>query len=396
LQSIVPSIPQVGLVLQWSVDMMEHAHIEVIKDPASRMNNKDYGLQICHHLDHVEKCWMFDTAICLCRATEVGFSSSAIECDEDRSDGEVGYAVDDADEAGAAILNDLWALKQSPSDFFDIAAKHVASKALSSSLLHTFMHGATTFHLNFCPSLCRLSVDSAVEKFAIPDLHSTLGDYLALHSCHGQRIQSFGRTRQLAQDMLLPFKYLQIWYKVCIQQRDYHDRTSTTSTYTIHAEPPNCHWKYGCCDAAILQVDEGHDWPDSGLMGHAVVEVHLIMCPHPPWGTNVVWANCFLVYVWWLNIINMELVTHLPVLKWAVCTSGSYFGNVFPLDQISSFAHIVPQFGKTADKRLIYMNACHAVSRRVDQWQKHQKKTQHKDNCRVGGFPTRALARGIC
>ncbi|KAI6011849.1 hypothetical protein BKA83DRAFT_4501481 [Pisolithus microcarpus] len=160
--------------------------------------------------------------------------------------------------------------------------------------------------------------------------------------------------------MPLPFKYLQIWYKVHIQQRDYHDRTSTASTYTIHAKPPNGHWKYGRYDAAILQVDEGHDWPDSGLTGHAVVEVCLIMRPCPPRGTNVAWANRFLVYVRWLDIINVELATHLPMLKQAVRASGSYFGDIFPLDQISSFAHVVPRFGETADKRLTYMNACHA------------------------------------
>ncbi|KAI6009068.1 hypothetical protein BKA83DRAFT_4505299 [Pisolithus microcarpus] len=360
LQSVVPSIPQVGSVLQWSADTTEHAHIEVVKDPASRTNNKDCSSQICRHLDRVEKCWMFDTAIHLRRATVAGFSSSAIERDEDRSDGEVGYAADDADEAGEAILNNLWAPKQSPSDFFDIAAKHVVSTALSSSLLRTFTRGSTAFHLNLRPSLRRLSVDSAAEKFAIPDLRSALGDFLALHSCDGRRIQPFGRTRQSAQDTPLPFKYLQIWYKVHIQQRDYHDRTSTTSTYTIHAEPPNGHWKYGRYDAAILQVDEGHDWPDSGLTGHAVVEVRLIMHPRPPQGTNVAWANRFLVYVQRLDIINVELATHLPMLKRAVRASGSYFGNIFPLDQISSFAHIVPRFGETADKRLTYMNACHA------------------------------------
>ncbi|KAI6019041.1 hypothetical protein BKA83DRAFT_17080 [Pisolithus microcarpus] len=339
---------------------MEHTHIEVVKDPASRTNNKDYSSQICCHLDRVEKCRMFDTAVCLHGATVAGFSSSAIERDEDRSDGEVGYAADDADEAGEAVLNNLWAPKQSPSDFFDITAKHVASMALSSSPLHTFTRGSTAFHLNLHPSLCHLSVDSAAEKFAIPDLRSALGDFLALHSCHGRRIRPFGRTRQSAQDTLLPFKYLQIWYKVHIQQRDYHDRTSTALMYTIHAEPPNGHWKYGCYNAAILQVDEGHDWPDSGLTGHAVVEVRLIMRPHPPQGTNVAWANCFLVYVQRLDIINMELAMHLPMLKRAVCTSGSYFGDIFPLDQISSFAHIVPWFSETADKRLTYMNACHA------------------------------------
>ncbi|KIK21685.1 hypothetical protein PISMIDRAFT_12174 [Pisolithus microcarpus 441] len=171
LQSVVPSISQVGSVLQWSADTMEHAHIEVVKDPASRTNNKDYSSQICRHLDRVEKCRI-----------------SAIKHDGDQSDGEVDHAVDDVGEAEAAVLNDLWAPKQSPSDFFEIAAKLLASTTLSSSLLHTFVCGSTAFHLNFRPTFCRLSVDAAAEKFAIPDLRSALGDYLALYNRLGRRI----------------------------------------------------------------------------------------------------------------------------------------------------------------------------------------------------------------
>ncbi|KAI6017001.1 hypothetical protein BKA83DRAFT_4128674 [Pisolithus microcarpus] len=245
----------------------EHAHIEVVKDPASRTNNKDYSSQICRHLDRVEKCWMFDTAVRLRGTAEAGSSSSAVEHDGDQSDGEVDHAVDDVGEAEAAVLNDLWAPKQLPSDFFKIAAKLLASTTLSSSPLRTFVRGSTAFHLNFCPTFRRLSVDAAVEKFAIPDLRSALGDYLALYNRLGRRIRPFGGARQSAQDIPLPFEYLQIWYKVRIQQRVYHDRASTASAYTIHAQPPNGHWKYGRYDAAILQVDEGHDWPDSGLTG---------------------------------------------------------------------------------------------------------------------------------
>ncbi|KAI6034749.1 hypothetical protein BKA83DRAFT_4043508 [Pisolithus microcarpus] len=329
LQSVVPSISQVGSVLQWSADTTEHAHIEVVKDPASRTNNKDYSSQICRHLDRVEKCRMFDTAVRLRGTAEAGSSSSAVEHDGDQSDGEVDHAVDDL----------------------------LASTTLSSSPLRTFVRGSTAFHLNFRPTFRRLSVDAAAEKFAIPDLRSALGDYLALYNRLGRRIRPFGGARQSAQDIPLPFEYLQIWYKVRIQQRVYHDRASTASAYTIHAQPPNGHWKYGRYDAAILQVDEGHDWPDSGL---TVVEVRLIMRPRPPKGINVPWANRFLVYVRRFDVVNVEPSTHLHVLKRAVRASGSYFGDVFPLDQISSFAHVVPRFGETADKRLTYMNSFHA------------------------------------
>ena len=65
MQQVVPSITQVGSLLQWSADTMEHAHIEVIKDPASMMNNQDYDSQICCTLDHDKKHQLFKTAICM-------------------------------------------------------------------------------------------------------------------------------------------------------------------------------------------------------------------------------------------------------------------------------------------------------------------------------------------
>lgn len=55
-QGIVPSIERVGSLLQWSADTTEHAHIEVVKDPAATTNNHNYESQICRCLDHLEKC----------------------------------------------------------------------------------------------------------------------------------------------------------------------------------------------------------------------------------------------------------------------------------------------------------------------------------------------------
>ncbi|KAF8546496.1 hypothetical protein OG21DRAFT_1479667 [Imleria badia] len=55
MQHVVPSIMQIGSLLQWSADTMEHAHIEVVKDPASMTNNQDYDAQIYRTLDCDEK-----------------------------------------------------------------------------------------------------------------------------------------------------------------------------------------------------------------------------------------------------------------------------------------------------------------------------------------------------
>ncbi|KAI6121304.1 hypothetical protein F5141DRAFT_999730 [Pisolithus sp. B1] len=56
MQSVAPSVKWVGSILQWSADMTEHAHIEVIKDPTSSTNNHNYDSQICQCLDHYKKC----------------------------------------------------------------------------------------------------------------------------------------------------------------------------------------------------------------------------------------------------------------------------------------------------------------------------------------------------
>ena len=60
LQSVVPSIHLSGAVLQWSADITEHAHVQVIKVPTHSGNNQNYYSQIAHYLDRSEKCFHFD------------------------------------------------------------------------------------------------------------------------------------------------------------------------------------------------------------------------------------------------------------------------------------------------------------------------------------------------
>ncbi|KAG2354120.1 hypothetical protein BDR07DRAFT_1307053 [Suillus spraguei] len=52
MQSVMPSIRQVGSLLQWSANTTKHAHITLIKDPADSTNN-NVDAQICRFLDHV-------------------------------------------------------------------------------------------------------------------------------------------------------------------------------------------------------------------------------------------------------------------------------------------------------------------------------------------------------
>ena len=47
MQNFVQSISQLGVPIQWSADITEHAHISEIKIPARASNNNNYDPQIC-------------------------------------------------------------------------------------------------------------------------------------------------------------------------------------------------------------------------------------------------------------------------------------------------------------------------------------------------------------
>ncbi|KAG2103743.1 uncharacterized protein F5147DRAFT_775869 [Suillus discolor] len=131
----------------------------------------------------------------------------------------------------------------------------------------------------------------------------------------------------------------------------------------------NATWKYGRYDAAIFAVDDTklQQWPTSGLKGHTVVEVHLIMQPLPPQQKSTIWAACFLAYVQCLDVVpqrhgsSLEHTTHMHILKCAMQSARVPFGDILPLDQLHSFAHIVPRFGPAADSRLTAENSTHSA-----------------------------------
>ena len=66
MQSVVPNIQANGAIIQFSADVMEHAHITEIKNPAQVGNNQCYEVQICHDLNHTDKlrCFKLATTIC--------------------------------------------------------------------------------------------------------------------------------------------------------------------------------------------------------------------------------------------------------------------------------------------------------------------------------------------
>ncbi|KIK20935.1 hypothetical protein PISMIDRAFT_12681 [Pisolithus microcarpus 441] len=370
MQSVAPSISELGVPVQWSADTTEHAHIEVVKEPASTTNNQNYDAQICHYLDRVERCWLFETAIRLCAlngtndARDHDVLDSPVE-DSGSRDNET--TMEDSEEDAAAVLNDIWSPKHPVPNFFTTAEQ--LRTALPGSIPHptrAFTSGATALRVNYAPAIKSISIDKVAELFNLPDLQGALADYLDHEGAHAQNFHSFGRQQCSPPDAHPPFRDLQIWYKVHLQQKSYHNSSSLGPMFTINTHPPDHTWEYGCHDAAILQVDAHHEWPSSGLVGHAVVDVHLIMCPISPKGIWLVWSDRFLVYVQRFDIVSqrqasMDRTTGLHVLNQATHASGEFLGDIFPLDQIKSYAHPVPRFGETADIRLTSMNSFHSA-----------------------------------
>ncbi|KAF8120971.1 hypothetical protein EV363DRAFT_1187531, partial [Boletus edulis] len=318
----------------------------------SIQHNQNYSSQICRSLDRDEKCCIFNTAIAL----------STISSQPNDS-GEAGKEEDDGDEYDEVgdVLSDLWTSQRKQTNFFAVAAQRLASVTSYPRPLRTFSIGSMAFHLNYDPSLRRVPIDNVATMFNLPDLRPALADYVKREGKFAQNFHKFG-PRRSGEGAYLPFTELQVWYKVHLQQKFYHDPSIVVPAFTVHACPPNRFSKHsGQYDFAIMNADEGCVWPFSG---HTIVNVRFIMCPASPKGLIGPFSNWFLMYAQRFDIIpqgnnEVEHTTGLHVLKRAtrhISSVTSTLGDVFPLDQLRSFTHIVPCFGHIADNRLTSSN----------------------------------------
>lgn len=264
MQSVAPSIEDIDSLLQWSADTTEHAHIEVIKNPANASNNKDYDTQICRFLDRHKKCRLFDDATTLLLAGDHDRNTDMENEDPEELDDETAELEESCP---MAVLADLWGPIHQATNFFK-KAEH-AIKAGPSKIWPpcSFVACSTAIHLNYDPSCKSIAIDDAAVQFFLPDLHGALADYFA---CEGQSLCHFpniGQARCAAADTSLPFDRLQIWFKVQMQQQSFHDDSIICPAFTVNVSPPDGHWKYGHYDVVGFAVEEAHKWPRSGLRG---------------------------------------------------------------------------------------------------------------------------------
>ncbi|KAH7918506.1 hypothetical protein BV22DRAFT_1051691 [Leucogyrophana mollusca] len=192
---VVPSICSHGALMQWTADVTEHAHIDIIKVPACSRNKKDYNPQICRYLDHLDKCIHFNLATSLHKETQEAQL-------EDRSE------VNDNDNAGDGAQP-----RREVVDYFAHACDLILSIYPDAPRpFRTFATPITGFHLRYNPPLTCMTVDSAAEDFGLQDFRPTIGDFLEWAK-HGSAHHDVGGRHRAQAGCPLAFKRIQISLK---------------------------------------------------------------------------------------------------------------------------------------------------------------------------------------
>ena len=257
LQSVVPSIRLSGMVMQWSADVTEHAHVQEIKVPARAGNNQNYYSQISRHLDRSERCFRFDLA------THLHTQVSQVNRGED---GDEVFELDDEHESCPedSSIADHMATFRPISDYFAMAdALRCGSIPMAIKPYRTFSTTTTAFHLASKPSL-RLGLDKAAEMFKIPDLRQALVE--CLHRLENGTPHPVSGTRTF-NHRILPFDCIQIWYKFRTQQMQYHNSNVPDAPQTLRAFPPSTSHPHGLYDTVVINSERQSEWPKCGLNG---------------------------------------------------------------------------------------------------------------------------------
>ncbi|KAF8836972.1 hypothetical protein BDN67DRAFT_1014227 [Paxillus ammoniavirescens] len=199
--SVIPSICQSGVAMQWTADVTEHAHIKEIKVPARSGNNQNYYSQISRHLNRLDKCFHFDLATYIqsCTDSTVGDDETWEDDKEHEPDAET-VSITEYTSPTCSITN-----------YFALSEALLQGSILNTlKPYHTFASSTTALHLANKPPL-QLSIDEAADQFGLPDLWPAIHDFLTCHE--NGLVHPLRGTWSQDQDCLLPFDKLQIWYK---------------------------------------------------------------------------------------------------------------------------------------------------------------------------------------
>ena len=231
--------------MQWTADVMEHAHVDEIKVPAHAGNNQNYYSQIARHLDRLDKCFRFDlvTYIKEHHSTDEGFIE---DFEEDHKLDTEKLSISKYNTPTHPLMD----------YFFTSSALLEGSNPTALKPFCMFMTLTTVFHLATKP-LSQLSVAKAAVKYDLPDLSPTISAFL---------MQQNGIMVSL--DMIK----LQICHNLHVQQRSYHSK-ELEPPQMLHTNPPSTANPYSQYDLVIVSSQPDSNWPKHRLAGHSIVQL---------------------------------------------------------------------------------------------------------------------------
>jgi hypothetical protein len=140
----------------------------------------------------------------------------------------------------------------------------------------TFVASSTAFHLNRDPNIRRLSVDEVAGLFKLPDLRPSLADHIQRIRDDKPKFHNMAGRRNALADCELPVDKLQVWYRVRMQSKSYHDPNKVLPPQTVNSSPPSGINEFGQYDTVLVNIDPSKIWPKSGLHGELSSGFNLI------------------------------------------------------------------------------------------------------------------------
>ena len=251
MHSVVPSTIASGVVMQWTADRTEHAHITEIKTPGRSGNNRSHNPQICRYLDRSEKHRNFSLALSIWELQAQTRNMETSPEEEDPDDNIDTYRSDDDDDDDENPPGGPYPSPSQP-DLFVRAVRLATHVTPSTPLpLRNQCTNTTAFQLNFRPNIPLMTVDEVASKFKLPDLRSAIADYVRRARDLRSPIFRIGQRRSSPPDAELPFTHLRVWYSVRMQMRA-SDAEGMTDPQRVCAAPPSDDWPYGRYDTVLI------------------------------------------------------------------------------------------------------------------------------------------------
>ena len=265
LQSVIPTIKLNGVASQWSADFTEHAHIPLVKQPSRASSNRGHESQICRYLDRLEKIRDFDLAIAI-QASGLRFGD--VHDADDSDDSEERFKVSTTTELLPLLSTFGYnsSSRRSITNYF-YRAKLVKDGSIQSGVpLRTFQSASNiACHLNRDPTYPKTTISDIVKLYNIPDFPGAISDFISRTSSNGNGfIEVVGGRRSAYIHRIL---HLQVWTKIRLQTTAYHYPHNILPSVTLNAIPPSKSWEEGQYDSVIINMDQSHKWPKSGLTG---------------------------------------------------------------------------------------------------------------------------------